>query len=538
MRLFRSASLRAADAAAASMGVPSTELMLRAGLAVAEAALEGWPLARRVLIACGPGNNGGDGFVAAQALAAAGRLVTIAELRPGASKGDAAWARRRLLDSGTEVAWSGEGGSRELPTDGHHLVIDALFGTGLTRALEGTAASWVKEMAACGLPVVAVDVPSGVDADRAVPPGTCVRAALTLQLAGAVPAALLAPARTSFGVSRVVDIGIPEEVLEAHAEARAVDEDWLRVHGPRRDDDANKYSVGTVLVVGGSRRYAGATELSARAAYRAGAGLVTLVSEERAPSAWPEVVWEPREPSESVSESVRRVLDAPGGTRRARAALVGPGLEADAQEVSAVLESIRAPVVLDAGALLPEVRDAARQHGKTVLTPHAGEAQRLLDALGAGATGLGGDASGPDGGARAPDAKSDPVSAALSLARAWNAVCVLKGPGSVIADPHGRWTISSSGTPALATGGSGDVLAGIIAAFLASTTIDASQPTRSRDTGRDGRSATPVDGDLWASSAAAVHLHGIAGACAAERGPGVVAGDVVEALPAARAGGS
>ncbi len=513
MRLYRAASLRAADADAAAAGVATTTLMLHAGLEVASVALRRWPHAPRVLVVCGPGNNGGDGFVLAQALAAAGRAVTVAELRPGGAKGDAAWARRRLVDAGVPITWfpaEGEpasAGPADLPVAAHDLIVDALFGTGLTRPLEGTGATWVEAINASGKPVLAVDVPSGVDADVAVPPGITIEAALTVQLAGAVPASLLAPACAAFGETRVVAIGIPEHVLEARAEARAVDEEWVRALTPRRAADAHKYAAGTVMVVGGSRRYAGAPELSARAAYRAGAGLVTLIAPARAPAAWPEVVWEPLERGEDLAAAVARVMRAPGGERRAGAALAGPGLEVGPDVMAGIVATLRGPLVLDAGALHPDLRSVVRRHGHCVLTPHAGEAQRLLEAL-------------PEGDGGTLHARRDPIGAALRLAREWQAVCVLKGPGTVIADASGRWTISAAGTPALATGGTGDVLAGVIAAFLA---------TALRGAAGDAGGAS-----AWAVSAAAVHLHGLAGRRAAARGPGVVASDVVEALPTVR----
>jgi ADP-dependent NAD(P)H-hydrate dehydratase / NAD(P)H-hydrate epimerase len=160
-----------------------------------------------------------------------------------------------------------------------------------------------------------------------------------------------------------------------------------------------------------------------------------------------------------------------------------------------------------------------------VLTPHAGEAERLLDALAQ---------ESPDASATVPDARRDPLRAALRLAEAWQAVCVLKGPGTVIADPGGRWTISAAGTPALATGGSGDVLAGVIAAFLAAAVTEA---RRHLPAGRDGMLAGgegPPGFDAFAVAAAATHLHGRAGELAARRGPGLVAGDVIAALPRAR----
>lgn len=499
MRLYRAERLAAADAAAAAGGTATTTLMARAGEAVAAAALEHWPAARRVLVLCGPGNNGGDGFVAAQALAAAGRAVMVAELRPGTARGDAAWARTRLVEAdAANVRWLGAEASRALPLEGVGLVIDALFGTGLRRALDGTAAAWVEAVRAAGVPVLAVDVPSGVDADRARPPGPHVHATRTLQLAGAVPASLLGPARVAFGLTSVVNIGIPEAIAEREADGVAVDADWLRQCAPRRGDDCHKYRAGAVLVVGGSRRYAGAPELAARGAYRAGAGLVTLVARERAPCGWPEVVWEPPEPNEAAPEAAQRLLTSAEGRRRATAAVLGPGFSGEVAALEPLLDALTGPVVLDAGALDPALCEAARRHRRCVLTPHAGEAARLLAAI-------------PD--ADAIDAAGDPVAAATTLAAAWRAVCVLKGPGTVVAAPDGRWAISAAGTPALASAGSGDVLAGVIGAFLAS------------DPGADP----------WRLAAAAAELHGLAGAVAAERGPGVVASDVADALgPALR----
>ena len=503
MRLFRAARLAAADAAAAAAGVATTALMERAGVAVAEVALRHWPQARSVLVVCGPGNNGGDGFVAAQALAAAGRSVAVAELRPGAARGDAASARARLVAAGG-VHWLSTDASAtaELPLEGVDLIVDALFGTGLQRPLAGVAASWVDAINAAAAPVLSIDVPSGVSADHAVPPGPHLRAAHTVQLAGAVPAALLTPVRAAFGSSCVVDIGIPDDILAREADGAAVDDAWLRACAPRRRDDTHKYRAGTVLVVGGSQRYAGAPELAARGAYRSGAGLVTLIAAERAPSGWPEVVWEAPEPDESVPRAALRLLRGGALTRRAAAAVIGPGLDAEPADTARLLDALPAPTILDAGALDPALRPAARRHGRCLLTPHAGEAERLIAALAADET-----ITEPI------DAVRDPIAAAIRLASAWRAVCVLKGPATVVADATGRWAISTAGTPALATAGSGDVLAGVIAAFLA---------------------ADPA-ADPWRQAAAAVHLHGLAGAHAHEVRAGVIASDIADALgPALR----
>lgn len=488
MRLFTADALRRADEDAAAAGVPTRILMEAAGAAVAAAARRHWPDHRRPLVLCGRGANGGDGYVAARYLALAGLEPEVLGLGDPAPAGDAAAAR---------AAWRALGGTEGLEPERLgaalarcDLVIDALFGTGLTRPLEGDLAEVVRQVNTAGVPVLAVDLPSGVAADRAHPPGPHLRARRTVQLAGPVLASAFEPARSAFGLWEVAAIGIPPEILAAHADAELLDDALAAALRPARAPAAHKYVAGTVAVIAGSERYLGAAELACRGAHRAGAGLVTLAAESRAPSAWPETVLHPLDWAAAPRE---RLAELP--PKRAGALVIGPGLDERArQHLPWLLAQRPVPTVLDAEALVPELREAVRSHGRCVLTPHAGEAARLL-------------------GRSAADIDDDRLGAARELAASWNAVAVVKGAGSAVAAPDGRAWVSPATHPGLASGGTGDVLAGAIGALVAGAE------------------------DLAERAAVAVHLHGRAGERAAARlGDGLVASDVAEELaPALRA---
>jgi hydroxyethylthiazole kinase-like uncharacterized protein yjeF len=371
---------------------------------------------------------------------------------------------------------------------GSDLVVDALLGSGLTRALEGDLATVVDLVNASGLPVLSIDVPSGLSSDSPLPPGPHVNASLTVQLAGAKLSSALHPARAAYGEQEVVPIGIPHGILEKASRVRLLDAGAARGI-PERRPDPHKYSVGTVLVLAGSPRYLGAAELACRGAYRAGAGLVTLAAEARLAAGWPEVVF-------SALDWANGPLDALAGIdeRRAQAVVAGPGLDERAVgHLPALLASRPVPWVLDAGALRPEgeLREAVRSHGRCVLTPHQGEAAKLL-------------------GVAAGEVRADPIGAAARIASEWKAVCVLKGASTVVAAADGSTSVLPESHPGMATGGTGDVLAGVLGAFLA------------------------AGGEIRARTEAAVAVHGMAGVLAGEElGIGLVAGDVVERLPLA-----
>ncbi|MFC7332125.1 NAD(P)H-hydrate dehydratase [Rhodocista pekingensis] len=478
--LLTVAEMGRADRAAMAAGVPGTVLMERAGAAVAAAALARWS-PRPVAVLCGPGNNGGDGFVAARLLAERGWPVRLALLgEVGALRGDAAWAA-----SGWTAA--PERPVERLETgvlDGAGLVIDALFGAGLSRPLTGPAADLVMEVGRRGLPVLAVDVPSGVRGDDGAVLGCAPRADLTVTFHRRKPAHVLLPGRLLCGEVVLADIGIPDGVVEAIAPRTW--ENGPRLWGARYPwprPEGHKYSRGHALVSGGAVM-TGAARLAARAALRAGAGLVTIAVP-------PETVT-----LYALSLPSAIVLPAPDGAAfeallddpRRNAVLLGPGAgagEALATRVLAALARDRSGV-LDAdvftsfaGGLEPL---ALRLHDRWVLTPHDGEFDRLFGPL--------------------PGSRLDRARAA---ARACGAVVLLKGADTVVAHPDGRATVTTNAPPDLATAGSGDVLAGLIVGLLAQ--------------GMDGFDA----------ACAGAWLHGEAGSTV---GPGLIAEDLPEALPA------
>jgi len=489
MLLVSSDDVRAADSAAAELGTPTTKLMEAAGLAVAAALRDSWPGANRPLLLCGPGNNGGDGFVAARLLASAGARPIVLALRPDASNGEAAEAARR--------AWQAVGTIGPLDVASLHaaleeadVVVDALFGSGLQRPLEGGVERVVRRLGRWSGQVLAVDLPSGVDADLAVPPGTHVRAGRTVQLAWACPASVLAPARFAFGAWTVADIGMPFGALVQTERPRLVDDAAARDAWPEPEPDVHKYLAGTVLIAAGSLRWSGAAELACRGAHRAGAGLVTLLTDAPHPSRWPETITVPLD--DEPGALARAISDV--SERHKGARVFGPGLDPERiPELVYALENATMPTILDASALDPSLQEATATRPGRWLTPHHSEAARLL-------------------GSDPAEVRRDPIGAAVELAQRWGSGVVLKAAGSVIAAPDGRVRVVAAGHPGMASGGSGDVLAGIVGAAL----------------------AAPHD-DALERVAAAVYLHACAGEEAGRTyGRGMTASDIADALPAAQ----
>jgi NAD(P)H-hydrate epimerase len=430
-----------ADRLASRGGVESFELMRNAGAAIArtlsDIAEEG-----EILVLCGPGNNGGDGLVAAARLAAAGRKVRVALLgEPAALQGDAARAAKEydgpLEKIGPDTALSGV------------LVIDALFGAGLARPLSGEAAAIVERLNRSGLPVLAVDLPSGVDGRTGAADGPAVRAALTVTFFRLKPGHLLLPGRALCGATRVAQIGIPDSVLDAIKPNtfHNAPELWRsQLRWPKPGD--HKYSRGHAYVVSGPPDRTGAARLAAAGALRIGAGAVTVASP-------PESV--PVNANHLTAVMVRAFDGAEGlanllSDPRPKSVVVGPanGVGAGtAANVHAALQS-DAAAVLDADALTSFQADPTalfqsirKRLRPVVMTPHEGEFARLFAATGSR------------------------LDRARAAADASGAVVVLKGNDTVIAHPDGRAAINSNAPADLATAGSGDVLAGIIAGLLA-----------------------------------------------------------------------
>jgi NAD(P)H-hydrate epimerase len=436
--------------------------MENAGAALVEALRRRCPDWKRVAVVCGPGNNGGDGLVAARLLACAGVEVALFTLRQPEDYGsDPAdnLARARALH--LDPVWIfGAGGFTAFTravaaSDG---IVDALFGTGLKRPLEGRARRVVEALNRSGRPVVAADIPSGLSADGGAVPGAAVRARLTVAFGAPKPCHLLSPAGAFCGQILVADIGIPLRILEARATkfflAEASD---VATALPERPPDSNKGDFGRLAVIAGSRGKGGAAILAARGALRGGAGLVTVFCPESiAPivtASLPEAMTFPLpESGGAIAEAGLR--DAVRALAAFDAAVVGPGLGTSPAAVAfleGLLRKTRLPIVLDAdglNAFAGRPGACARRRGPLVLTPHPGEAGRLL-------------------GRSASRVQVDRLGSARELSRRSRAVAVLKGAHTLIADPAGVVVANPTGTPLLATAGSGDVLAGLIGSLLA-----------------------------------------------------------------------
>ena len=483
MKLFTSEEMHAVDSAAMNAGIPSLILMETAGRKVADALLKHWPNADNVLILCGKGNNGGDGYVVARHLRLAGREVRVLELSPELT-GDPDVMRGAFVAVGGQTnALSSE--SLESNLTSSHLVVDALFGSGLSRPLEGELAEMVEVLNSASTPILSVDVPSGVNANRVSFIGPHVRATRTVQLAGPKVASAFYPAKEAFGESEVVDIGIPQGMLDEHSDLTLLTPEEVSRYLPMRPKDTHKYEVGTVLVMAGSEQYLGAAEMACRAALRAGAGLVTVAGEARFTSTWPEIIFQPLS---WEGEPLGQLADL--SPKRAQVRVIGPGLdERAAPYLPDLIKQSDAPTVLDASALTGGEAwfAAVREHGRCVLTPHAGEASGLLDLS-------------------TSEIRGDPTRAARALAEKSNAVALLKGASTVIALPHGRAAVTTRSHPGMATGGSGDVLSGLLGAWCA---------------------GAEMLGDLFERTCAAAFAHGLAGERAAQTwGDGLVATDL------------
>lgn len=463
-----------ADRLALVSGISSLELMENAGTAVARAITGRWT-ARPVSVLCGPGNNGGDGFVVARLLGDAGWSVRLALLgRREQLKGEAKTNADR---------WQGSIAPLDgAVLDGAELVVDALFGAGLDRPLQGIAAEILAASVTRGIPIVAIDVPSGVMGDS----GLALRAvesALTVTFFRKKPGHLLLPGKLLCGDVVVADIGTPAAVLEALVPDIFENGPslWLGAL-PRLVDGSNKYSRGHALIWGGYPA-TGAARMAARAAARTGAGLTTVAV---APVALPvyaaaltSIMVHPIASPDEMHEML--------GDQRISAMLIGPGagITVETRAIALAMLATGRPVVLDADALtlFQDDKEALTKAiiGPCVLTPHDGEYARLFQTSG------------------------DRLTRARAAASASGAIVILKGSDTVIAAPDGQAIINANAPPSLATAGAGDVLAGIVLGLLA-------------------QGMPP-----FLAAAAAVWLHG---AAAAEFGPGLLAEDLPDCLPA------
>lgn len=507
MKLLTGEEMRAADAAAsAHFGVPGIVLMENAALAVVEQTrlLLGELKGARAVVFCGGGNNGGDGFAIARHLFSRGAETRVFLLaQEEALQGDALANYHMLRSFGVTpqvVKDSQQLNLLRLAIYSADVVIDAIFGTGLSGAMDALSLSVVKAINAGRKKVVAVDIPSGLCARTGQPLPGAVEAALTVTF-GFCKLGLVMPAAAPYvGRLVVADISLPQGVLEhVSCKTELTDDDFCRLWLPARAKESHKGNFGHALLVAGSRNMPGAAALAARAALRGGLGLLT--------AALPESLC----PAFAFSANEAMLLPLPQTERgglslkalskieafEADSLIIGPGLsreEETMQLVRELLPRLKCPAVVDADALfaLTGCREMISSlKTPLVFTPHEGELARLA-------------------GLTAAQIRKDRVSAAVSFAKEWNVVLVLKGAATVTASPEGRVFINGSGNPGMAAAGSGDVLSGMVGALLAQK--------------------LPAP----AAAAIAVYLHGKAGdlAAAQKTERGMIAGDITENIPA------
>ncbi len=495
-------------------GVAGLDLMERAGAGVARA-VERLAPDSPVTVVCGKGNNGGDGLVAARLLRACGRSVTVVCVAPPQElSGDARANLDRLPGERpvrlSGVVWdsadaTGEGpstalGAAMLGPDA--VIVDAVLGTGFQGEPRGPAAEAIDAVNGAAAPVVSVDVPSGVAASTGVVAGTAVRATVTVTFHAAKPGLWIRPGKAHAGEVQTIDIGIPRGAPAA-ATVGLIAPSVLEVL-PRRHASSTKFTSGHVLVVGGSRGLTGAPRMAAEASMRAGAGYVTACVPASLQGVLvgggaPEMMTRAL-PDVDGALTVEGAAEALAASARGGALALGPGLGRSAGAIAfarTLAGEANVPMVLDADGLnahAGRLADLAARGAPTVLTPHAGELGRLLEL----------DSS---------EVERERLRHVRAAAAQAAAVVVLKGDDTLIAAPAGRVAVSPGASPALATAGTGDVLAGVIAALLAQGL------------------------DAFTAAVAGVWLHAEAGREAARRqgaAEGVIASDVIAALPAAR----
>jgi NAD(P)H-hydrate epimerase len=467
------AQMSEADRAAMALGTPGSTLMQNAGDAVAQEIIRRWPL-RPVTVLCGPGNNGGDGFVIAVALARSGWPVRVASVGSKQSLRGDAHVHAMRWGGGVEPV-------TPAAVEGAGLIVDALLGSGLSRHLDPPIAATLAAVAAKGVPVIAVDIPSGVMGDSGESMGAC-RADCTVTFVRKKPGHVLLPGRELCGEIVVADIGVPCGVLESIGiDTWENDPDLWRADLPRAHASGNKYTRGHALLYGGYPM-TGAARMAARAAARMGAGLTSIAVPQIAfplyAAALTSIMVQPLTQDGDLS---RLLQDS-----RYSALLIGPGAGVNDGTRHAALDMLATerPVLLDADAISAfasrtgELAQAIR--GPCVLTPHEGEFARIFQLQG------------------------DKLARARGAARQSGAVVVLKGADTVIAAPDGRAIVNTNAPASLATAGSGDVLGGMILGLLAQGM------------------------DAFRAAAAGVWMHGTA---AGHFGPGLLAEDLPDLLP-------
>lgn len=489
------------------IGIPSPVLMENAGLAVVSAIRRrlGDLRGRRIAIFCGKGNNGGDGFVIARHLALAGaQLSLFLAARRDDLRGDALTQANIISRMGLPITELSNAADCATALNTADLAVDALLGTGIHGEVTGLLGEVIDQINASSTPVIAVDIPSGLNTDNGQACGRCIRAVETVTFAVLKRGLILYPGAAYAGEITLAPISMPPVAIEAEAlDITFVDAVAAQKILPERTPWAHKGSAGYVLIIGGSAGMTGAATLSSLSALRIGAGLVRLATpaslnailEVKAT----EVVTVPVAETDAHSFSPEGLREALAWADQSRCVAIGPGLGRNPETVHGFLEvlpTLRVPLVLDADALNaladhPEVFE--KLQAPAVITPHPGEMSRLL-------------------GKSTAEIQADRLAIAREAASRFGVITVLKGARTVIADPNGALYLNSSGNPGMASAGMGDVLTGTITGLIA-------------------QGLSPLDGAVLG-----VYLHGAAGdlAAASRGGVGILAGDVQEQLPAAR----
>jgi hydroxyethylthiazole kinase-like uncharacterized protein yjeF len=507
MKIVSAADMREIDQVTSErLGVPSLTLMENAGTAVAEFILSEFPDAKRIGVICGKGNNGGDGFVAARKLREAGKDVRVLLLAPSAElRGDAAEMFQRMGFMPV-VAESGEQLKSEIAQAAFEadLLVDAVLGTGFRPPVRGLYADAIAEMKARATPVIAVDIPSGADADaRGAQSGPIARVDATVTFTAARPAHVFS--QLTDGPTVIMPIGSPPEAIVSSLKLNLITPHHIApLIGPR-PAEANKGSFGHVLVIGGSVGKAGAAAMAGMSAQRAGAGLSTVATARSVlPTVagfHPELMTEPLQETDAGTISMRALeyghLDEL--TKGKTVLAIGPGISRNpetAEFVRIVVGKYRIPMVLDADGL--NAFEGATEHlngddRPLVITPHPGEMSRLTGLSIAGV-------------------QKDRIGVARAFATEHNLVVVLKGHRTLVARPDGEVWVNTTGNPGMATGGTGDILTGMVAGMIAQN------PQR-----------------LVEAVTSAVYLHGLTGdvACETMGEQSLVATDLIKALPEA-----
>ncbi|MEW5755521.1 MAG: NAD(P)H-hydrate dehydratase [Pseudomonadota bacterium] len=438
--LYRAADTRALDRLAIEAGTPGITLMERAGAAAFDLLRKCWPQAQHLAVFCGGGNNGGDGFVIARLAKRQGMMVSVFLLADAAKlKGEALQSYQAMLAEHVSV-------EAQLPADlqGFDLAVDSLLGTGLSEPVRGPYQQAIELMNASTIPVLAIDIPSGLSADTGVVLGVAVKAQATITYIGVKQGLLTGAGPDYCGELVFAGLGVPEAIYaQVPPAAHRIDYALLKPQLPPRARGAHKGAHGHVLLIGGETGMSGAITLAGEAALRCGAGLVSIATRREhaalISAARPELMSHGVE----TQEEFAALLD------RANVVAIGPGLGRSewGRRMLRYVLGLKRPVVIDADGLNLLAEQPCR-HDHWILTPHPGEAARLLDVATA-------------------TVQADRFEAARALQQRYGGVVALKGAGSLICDDQQQISLCTDGNPGMGSGGMGDVLTGVIAALLA-----------------------------------------------------------------------